>query len=71
MPKFAPPREDGLKPWHVTIREWGREYARIEYAATAAGARYNAIGRQRYVTATARRATPEDVAKATTGGAGT
>lgn len=63
-PKYAPAREDGLKPYHVTLREWGRESTRIEWADTAAQAEYQAKGRMRYVYAKARRATPADVESA-------
>jgi hypothetical protein len=67
-PKYAPPNEDGLKPWVVTVREWGRaSHDRIIYAKTNAAAKYAAIGRQRYVTATARRATPDDLTRALRG----
>jgi hypothetical protein len=62
MSKYAPAREDGLKPWIVTLCEWGRKTDRIIYAETNAAARYQAVGRMRYVTATARRATPADIA---------
>lgn len=61
MSRYAPPNADGLKPWVVTIREWGRTRDTIQYAETAARAKYRAIGRARHVTATARRATPLDM----------
>jgi hypothetical protein len=61
MSKYAPAREDGLKPWVVTRREWGRSSERVVYAETSAAAKYKAIGRQLHVTATVRRATPEDI----------
>ena len=60
-PKYAPAREDGLKPWLVTIYEWGKSRDRVIYAETAAAARYDAIGRMLYVSAKARRATPADL----------
>lgn len=62
MPKFAPAREDGLKPWHVTISEWGKQRTHIEWAEDARSAEYQAVGRMRYVSAKARRATPADLA---------
>lgn len=60
-PKYAPPREDGLKPWHVTISEWGHRRERIEWADSRTQAEYQAVGRMRYVYAKARRATPDDM----------
>lgn len=62
MSKYAPPRSDGLKPWLVTRREWGHSMDSIVYAESAAQAKYKVIGRRRYVTATVRRATHEEVA---------
>ena len=56
MSKYAPPNDAGLKPWLVTVSEWGRKNDRIVYAETNAAAKYEAVGRMRYVTATARRA---------------
>ena len=29
MAKYAPPREDGLKPYRVEVSEWGRKRERI------------------------------------------
>lgn len=60
-PKYAPARKDGLKPWHVTVREWGRPRERIEWADSRAQAEYQVKGRLRYVSAKARRATPDDM----------
>lgn len=65
MSKYAPRNEDGLKPWVVTISEWGRKSDRIVYADTGAQAKYQTCGRMRHVTATVRRATPADVKSAT------
>jgi len=58
--KYAPAREDGLKPWVVTITEWGQLRERIIYAETRSAAEYEGKGGMRYVYAHARRATPED-----------
>ena len=59
--KYAPAREDGLKPWLVTVTEWGRSRERIEWAETNAQACSQARGRMRYTYARARRATPADL----------
>ena len=64
MSKHAPAREDGLKPYFAEIREWGYVRHEIVWADTAANARYKAINRMRYTTATVRRATPDDLAPA-------
>jgi hypothetical protein len=61
MSKYAPPNDEGLKPWVVTVSDFGRKYVRIIYAETSAAAKYAAVGRQQHVSATARRATPEDL----------
>lgn len=61
IPKYAPAREDGLKPWCVELREWGERRERIEWAPSRSQAEYQVKGRMRYVSAKARRATPEDV----------
>ena len=63
MGKYAPPRDDGLKPYCVTVREWGRSRECIVYAENSGRAKYEAIGQMRYVTADARRATPEDITR--------
>lgn len=60
-PKYAPAREDGLKPWVVERHEWGHKSERIHHAKSASAAEYDAVGRQRHVSAKARRATPEDM----------
>jgi hypothetical protein len=62
MAKYAPPREDGLKPWLVVISSFGSKMERIIYAETRAQAEYDAKGRMRHTYAHGRRATPEDVA---------
>jgi hypothetical protein len=61
MSKFAPPNEDGLKPWVVTLSERGHKSERIVYAKSSADAKYRAIGRQLHVTGTVRRATSADI----------
>jgi hypothetical protein len=63
MPKYAPPREDGLKPYVVDVWEWGHGRQTLVYAVNAADARYQACGRSRpgiYAKST-RRATPADM----------
>lgn len=59
--KYAPANAEGLKPYHATIFEWGRERFSIVYANSASEARYKAINRMRYTTAKVRRATLEDM----------
>jgi hypothetical protein len=59
--RFAPAREDGLKPWVVIRSEWGRKTYHLVYAESARDAVWRNIGRGRYVTGRALRATPEDV----------
>lgn len=61
MPKYAPANGEGLKPYCVTVTEWGRQTERIVYAHSAGDAQYQAKGRMRYTYARARRATPEDM----------
>ena len=60
-PKYAPAREDGVKPWAVKWSSWGETREYIVYAAKASEAAYAVKGRQMYVYTEARRATPEDV----------
>lgn len=59
--RYAPADEKGFKPWVVTRMEWGRTTCHLEWAESAAQAAYQNRGRQRNVSAHARRATPEDV----------
>lgn len=62
-PRYAPPNEQGQKPYHVTINNWGRMVERIVYADNTAEARYSAVGRSGpgvYVSKV-RRATPADL----------
>jgi hypothetical protein len=61
MPKYAPAREDGLKPYVVAVSSWGRTDERIIYAAKTNEAEYEGKGRMAYTSAKARRATPEDM----------
>lgn len=61
MPKFAPARDDGLKPYVVEVSSWGRTTEAIKWAADAADARYQGKGRMQHTSAKARRATPEDI----------
>ena len=69
--KYAPPNPEGLKPYVVTVSSWGRKHDLIVYAKSSADAKYKTIGRQRHTYATARRATPDDVAEQEpTGGEG-
>jgi len=60
--KFAPADTDGLKPYRVEGRTWGREVTRLVYAASASEARYNSglRGTGSYATSV-KRATPADV----------
>lgn len=60
-PRYAPAREDGLKPWAVEISEWGKRRTQVVYAENRSAAEYEAKGRMRYVHAKARRATPDDM----------
>jgi len=63
MSKYAPAREDGLKPYVVTLVGWGRESFRIRYAHTSSEARSSyRLGIGEYIKAV-RRATPEDIAR--------
>lgn len=61
--KYAPAREDGLKPYVVTVWDFGHERDALVWANDASGARWQALGRRsptRYAKHT-RRATPEDL----------
>lgn len=60
-PRYAPARADGMKPWVVIRREWGRQTTLIVWAETSRAARYEVVGRQRHVKAEAFRATPADM----------
>ena len=63
MSKYAPPREDGKKPYVVEQSGWGRKRERIGWGKTVAEAKHNAFGRPgvgEYITG-CRRATPEDM----------
>lgn len=67
MSKYAPPNENGEKPYVVEQSGWGRKRSKVVYADTAAAAKYRAFGRQgvgEYITG-CRRATPDDIAVAT------
>ncbi len=59
--KYAPAREDGLKPFHVALTSWGRSWGVIVYAETASDAEYRAKHQQMHTYAKARRATPADM----------
>lgn len=61
MAKYAPAREDGLKPYVVEVSEWGRKRETVVYAAKSNDATYQAVGRSRYAYGKARRATPDDL----------
>ncbi|HEU4975719.1 MAG TPA: hypothetical protein VFT50_11560 [Baekduia sp.] len=63
MPRYAPAREDGLKPYVVTVTSWGRSHDTLTYAESARDAVWRTVGRQRYTYGKARRATPEDIAE--------
>ena len=63
VPKYAPAREDGDKPYVISIHDWGKDIERLGWGATASEAKYDATGRKHvgmYVNS-ARRATPDDV----------
>lgn len=63
MTKYAPANEDGLKPYVVERKGWGKTDTRVVYAANTPEAKYKAFGRMgtgEYITG-CRRATPEDV----------
>ena len=62
-PKYAPSREEGTKPYVVTVWDMGRTSDTVVGAATAAEAKLLAVGRPtagRYAKS-ARRATPADI----------
>lgn len=61
--KYAPANDEGLKPYVVTRKGWGRETTVIAYAEKPADAKYIAFGRLGvgdYI-ASCRRAAPEDI----------
>lgn len=62
MTRYAPAREDGLKPYAVTKQSWGKAYPRIEWATNLmdAKARYGWT-REMNTIVTVRRATPDDM----------
>jgi hypothetical protein len=63
-PRYAPAREDGTKPYVVTIRNaFAREDTyRLVYVKQRSAARYAAIGREQHTYfVDLRRASPEDV----------
>lgn len=62
MSKYAPPNDLGQKPWTVTRIEWARETTSVVYEDTKALAEWRIKGRQRHVSAKARRSTVEDLA---------
>lgn len=62
-PKYAPSREEGTKPYVVTVRDMGRTSDIVVDAATTAEAKSLAVGRPtagRYAKSV-RRATPADI----------
>ena len=62
-PKYAPSREEGTKPYVVTVWDMGRTNDTVVDAATAAEAKHLAVGRPtagRYAKSV-RRATPADI----------
>ena len=63
-PRYAPAREDGTKPYVVTVLSSGKTSDRLVYARDRGGARYVAIRVRDYQghhVQACRRATPEDV----------
>jgi hypothetical protein len=62
MSKFAPAREDGLKPYVVTEYSWGHRSASIVWSANLAEAkRHHGWTRQLHTSLVVRRAMPEDM----------
>ena len=59
--RYAPAREDGMKPWAVDFHSWGKVKHWIVWENTAALARWRVVGRQKYCSAVVRRATPADM----------
>jgi hypothetical protein len=43
MPKYAPAREDGLKPWVVLFKQWKDSHESIVYARGRSEAEYAVI----------------------------
>jgi hypothetical protein len=61
-PRYAPAREDGTKPYVVTVADWGKTSERLVYAKGLGAARYRATLNVTGVYAkSVRRASPEDV----------
>lgn len=60
-PKYAPAREDGLKPWVRESYHFGETSSEIVYAATASEVK-NMYARMHLEQVKVRRATVEDVA---------
>lgn len=42
---YAPAREDGRKPYTVTVSDWGQQRTRVVYAKDSMDARRQVIGR--------------------------
>lgn len=62
-PKYAPSREEGTKPYVVTVWDMGRTNDTVVDAATTSEAKFLAVGRPtagRYAKSV-RRATPADI----------
>ena len=60
--KFAPKRADGLSPYVVTTRQWGRSYDRIEWASNLAAAKAHYGWTREHLTSVyVRRAKVEDM----------
>lgn len=45
--KYAPPNDDGEKPYVVTYQDWRLQCRRLVYADKPSTARYRALGRNR------------------------
>ena len=58
--KFAPAREDGMKPWVRTSYHFGKATSQIVYAASSLDAKHM-YGRFHLETVSVRRATPGDL----------
>lgn len=61
MPKYAPARENGDKPYVVERYSWGRTDESVVWATKPNEAVYMVVGRQLHTSGKARRATPDDM----------
>lgn len=62
MSKYAPAREDGMKPYVISTHSWGRTSDRIEWADSLREAKaHYGWTRQLHTSISVRRATPADM----------